>query len=62
MAKAEASARARGLDAIWLTAWAGNQAALGFYQSLGFRDVGATEYVIDGVGYENRVLCKTLAR
>lgn len=61
MAKAEASARARGLDAIWLTAWAGNQAALAFYLSLGFRDVGATEYVIDGVGHENRVLCKALA-
>jgi ribosomal protein S18 acetylase RimI-like enzyme len=62
MAKAEASAPARGLDAIWLTAWAGNHGALAFYQSQGFRDVGVTEYVIDGVGYENRVLCKTLAR
>lgn len=62
MDKAEASARARGLDAIWLTAWAGNHGALAFYQSQGFRDVGVTEYVIDGVGYENRVLCKPLAR
>lgn len=60
MAKAEASARARGLDAIWLTAWAGNHGALAFYQSLGFRDMGATEYVIEGVGYENRVLCKPM--
>lgn len=62
MAKADASARARGLEALWLTAWAGNHGALAFYQSLGFRDIGATEYVIDGVGHENRVLCKTLAR
>jgi ribosomal protein S18 acetylase RimI-like enzyme len=62
IAKAEASARARGLDAIWLTAWAGNHGALAFYQSLGFRDIGTTGYVINGVGYENRVLCKTLAR
>ena len=61
MARAEASARARGLEAIWLTAWAGNHGALAFYQSLGFRDIGTTEYVIDGVGHENRVLCKTLA-
>lgn len=61
MAKAEASARARGLDAIWLTAWAGNHGALAFYQSLGFRDIGTKEYVIDGVGHENRVLCKALA-
>jgi GNAT superfamily N-acetyltransferase len=62
IAKAEAQARARGLGAIWLTAWAGNHGALAFYQSLGFRDIGTTEYVIDGVGYENRVLCKPLAR
>lgn len=62
MAKAEASARARGLESIWLTAWAGNHGALAFYQSLGFRDIGTTEYVIDGVGHENRVLCKPLAR
>lgn len=62
MAQAEAPARARSLDAIWLTAWAGNHGALAFYQSLGFRDIGTTEYVIDGVGHENRVLCKTLAR
>lgn len=62
MAKADASARARGLDTLWLTAWAGNHRALAFYQSLGFRDIGTTEYVIDGVGHENRVLCKALAR
>ncbi|MFC3685421.1 GNAT family N-acetyltransferase [Hydrogenophaga luteola] len=60
MAKAEASARARGLDAIWLAAWAGNHGALAFYQSEGFRDIGATEYVINGEGYENRVLCKPM--
>lgn len=62
MAKAEASARARGLDAIWLAAWADNHGALAFYQSLSFRDIGTTEYVIDGMGYENRVLCKSLIR
>lgn len=61
MAKAEASARGRGLDTLWLTAWAGNHGALALYQSLGFRDIGTTEYVIDGVGHENRVLCKLLA-
>ena len=62
MAKAEASARARGLETLWLTAWAGNHGALAFYQSLGFRDIGTTEHVIDGVGHDNRVLCKTLTR
>lgn len=60
ISKAEASARARGLDTLWLTAWAGNQAALAFYASLGFVDIGTTEYIIDGVGHENRVLRKTL--
>lgn len=62
MARAGASARARGLDAIWLTVWAGNHAALAFYQSLGFRDIGTTEYVIGDVGHENRVLCRSLTR
>lgn len=62
MARAEESARARGQDTLWLTAWAGNHGALAFYQSLGFRDIGTTEYVIDGLGHENRVLCRTLAR
>jgi ribosomal protein S18 acetylase RimI-like enzyme len=60
IAKAEASARGRGLDTLWLTAWAGNHGALAFYQSLGFRDIGVTVYFIDGVGHENRVLCKHL--
>jgi diamine N-acetyltransferase len=61
MAKAEASARARGLDAVWLTAWVGNDRALAFYESLGYLDVGVTQYVIEGVAHENRVLCKRLA-
>jgi diamine N-acetyltransferase len=61
MAQAEASARARGLEAVWLAAWAGNDKALAFYEALGYRDIGVTEYVIDGIGHENRVLCKRLA-
>jgi diamine N-acetyltransferase len=59
--KAEASARDRGMDAAWLTAWVGNDRALAFYGSMGYRDIGATEHVIEGVAHENRVLCKRLA-
>jgi ribosomal protein S18 acetylase RimI-like enzyme len=45
---------------IWLTAWAGNHRALGFYQAQGFDDVGATPYVFEGRSYENRVLVRPL--
>ena len=61
IAKAEASARDRGLDAVWLTAWVGNDRARAFYESLGYLDIGVTQYVIEGVAHENRVLCKQLA-
>ena len=59
--RAEAAARDRSLDAVWLTAWVGNDRALAFYESLGYRDIGVTQYVIEGVAHENRVLCKRLA-
>lgn len=56
MVHAEAQAQAH----IWLTAWSGNHRALGFYRHLGYADAGATEYVIEGRGYENRVMVKRL--
>lgn len=59
---AERSARRRQHTGLWLTAWAGNTGAIAFYRALGFRDVGRTEYIIEGQGYENRVLYKPLAR
>lgn len=62
LAEAEKTAWRRGADDVWLTAWVGNERALAFYRAQGYRDVGATEYVIEGTGYENRVLCKRLAR
>lgn len=58
LAQAEKIACGRGADNVWLTAWVGNERALAFYRAQGYRDVGATEYVIEGTGYENRVLCK----
>ena len=51
----------RGAPHIWLTAWSGNTRALAFYPALGYRDVGATEYLIEGEAYENRVFAKRTA-
>lgn len=61
MSQAENLSSTRGLSNVWLTAWAGNRNALMFYKALGYQDVGATEYVIAGRGYENRILAKRLA-
>ena len=61
VAQAQAQARERGHVGLWLTAWAGNQRALNFYRALGFVDMGATTYVIDGQGFENRVLTQRLS-
>lgn len=58
LALAEARARHAGQAAVWLTAWEGNHRARDFYQALGYRDLGATAYVIDGQAYGNRVLVK----
>ncbi|MGI9217725.1 MAG: GNAT family N-acetyltransferase [Hydrogenophaga sp.] len=62
LAEAERIACGRGAGDVWLTAWVGNERALAFYRAQGYRDVGATEYVIEGTSHENRVLCKRLAR
>lgn len=48
------------LPLVWLTAWAGNLNALGFYDHCGFVDVGRVDYEIEGKVYDNRVLCKQL--
>lgn len=62
LAEVEKIACGRGVGDVWLTAWVGNERALAFYRAQGYRDVGATEYVIEGTSHENRVLCKRLAR
>jgi diamine N-acetyltransferase len=61
LARAEARARELGKRSVWLTAWAGNAGALAFYTSAGYEDVGATQYVIQGISYENRVFARPLA-
>ena len=60
MAFAEQRAAAAGRPGVWLTAWAGNHRARAFYAALGYRDVGATPYVIEGKAYENRIFVKAL--
>jgi diamine N-acetyltransferase len=59
---AENRARALKAPSVWLTAWVGNVGALAFYPQVGYKDVGATQYAISGINYENRVLVKTLEK
>jgi diamine N-acetyltransferase len=60
LARSEALAREEGADLLWLTAWTGNASALRFYESQGYRDVGASLYTFEGDSYETRVLLKRL--
>jgi ribosomal protein S18 acetylase RimI-like enzyme len=60
MTLAEERVRSAGHKAIWLTSWVGNLRARDFYRNLGYKDVGATQYVIEGQEYENRILVKEL--
>ncbi|MEM7711822.1 MAG: GNAT family N-acetyltransferase [Pseudomonadota bacterium] len=53
--------RARGIGSVWLTTNAENAPAIAFYHRMGFRVVGRTDFMIDGMGYPNEVLCLDLA-
>lgn len=57
---AERAATERRLPQLWLTAWDGNHRAHAFYEALGYNDVGATTYAIQGQVYGNRVFAKSL--
>ncbi|WP_308918340.1 GNAT family N-acetyltransferase [Jannaschia sp. LMIT008] len=48
-----------GADRAWLTTNAENAPAIGFYGRMGFRNVGRTDYLIDGVGYPNVILVRS---
>lgn len=58
--RAEALAGERGGSLLWLMAWSGNHRALAFYRALGYADVGATQYLMEGQGYENLIFSKRL--
>jgi diamine N-acetyltransferase len=60
LALAERQAHDRGDRHVWLTAWVGNAGALAFYPTVGYADVGTTQYVIEGQAYQNRVFAKRL--
>lgn len=57
--RAEQRARAAGADALWLSAWCGNERALAFYPAMGYKDVGHAEHVIEGRAYPNRLFLKS---
>jgi diamine N-acetyltransferase len=59
MKHAEQRARAVGADALWLSAWCGNERALAFYPAMGYKDVGHAEHVIEGRAYPNRLFLKS---
>lgn len=47
--------RAHGGNHMWLTTNAENTAAIRFYLSQGFRQIGTTEFRLDGRGYLNNI-------
>ncbi|CAN5906403.1 GNAT family N-acetyltransferase [soil metagenome] len=59
--RAESLAADRGLFHIWLTAWEGNRRACGFYESVGYSDVGASTYTFEANSYGTCVFTKRLA-
>lgn len=58
--KAEQIAIEVGQPALWLTVWDGNERAIAFYRTMGYREVGTTVYAFEGNSYVNRVMSKTL--
>jgi len=58
--EAEHLAATRGAEVLWLTAWVGNERALAFYRSQGYREVGADLYLYRGNEYETRVFVRAL--
>lgn len=60
LVEAFARCRAQGIEAVWLTTNSENAPAIGFYDTLGLRTVGKTDFVIDGKGYANDVFCLDL--
>jgi len=59
--RAEQVASEQGAEALWLSAWSGNRAALAFYLACGYRTAGTGEYIFEGRTYETKILVKDLA-
>lgn len=60
IAQAEAIAAQAGAAGLWLTVWDGNTHALGFYDHLGYSDIGHTSYTMQSQSFGNRVLYKVV--
>lgn len=43
-------------EALWLSAWAGNEGALRFYRREGGEEIGETDFFLDGQPHRNLVL------
>jgi GNAT superfamily N-acetyltransferase len=53
-------ARAKGMKGVWLEAFEGNPRALRFYQRWGFRDLGASVKIREGLHLPHRILVSDL--
>ena len=60
--RAETLAVQENTSTLWLTAWVGNERALAFYASQGYRQLDSTPYTFEGESFENRLLAKALRR
>jgi GNAT superfamily N-acetyltransferase len=58
--EAEGAAAVAGSTVLWLTPWAENARALGFYARHGYVDHGLAWYRFEDEAYENRLLAKRL--
>ena len=61
LAASERAAKTQGADVLWLTPWARNERALGFYAKRGYSDLGSTVFRMGAEVHENRVLATELA-
>ncbi len=58
---AEQIATASSASCVWLTAYIANATAIRFYEAMGYKDIGRTDYCFEGVAYENIIFAKILA-
>jgi len=47
-------------ETMWLTVYIKNNRAIRFYEKNQFKNVGALNFVVNGIGYENIVFAKTV--
>lgn len=55
LAEAIKICRERGVQSVWLTTNSENEPAIRFYEALGFKNVGKTQFVIQDQSYQNDV-------